>query len=122
VRLTTEQLAELEYLQYRHGPGWKRTLQGLWDSGRDESMAVVRQLRNCFGPAWLKWYRRGDERVGYLRKTQQEQLGLKRPYWTTAYRIVDREGNDIVQPWLATKGEAIALAKSMNLTLVREEA
>ena len=58
--------------------------------------------------------------VGILKKDQQERYNHKRAWFVNAWRIVDVDGSDMVQPWANTKGEARATAKSLNITLIEE--
>lgn len=51
-----EQLAALRRFARRHGQRWKHALRLAWETGRDENLhdgALLRQVRNQFGPAWL---------------------------------------------------------------------
>lgn len=56
-------------------------------------------------------------RVGFLKLDRQERFNTKRAWFVNAYRIVDAEGNDMVQPWSNTKTEARATAKALGITL-----
>lgn len=56
-------------------------------------------------------------RVGFLKLDRQERFNMKRAWFVNAYRIVDAEGNDMVQPWSNTKTEARATAKALGITL-----
>jgi hypothetical protein len=53
--------------------------------------------------------------VVYLRKDRQERYNLKRGWFVNAWRIVDADGTDRIQPWSSTKGEAIATARASGL-------
>lgn len=46
----------------------------------------------------------------WLKKDRQERITIKRGWFTTAWRIVDQNGVDMVQPWCRTKKEAKGLA------------
>jgi len=59
-----------------------------------------------------------DGRIGYIKKDRQERFNTKRGWFVNAWRIVDVAGNDLTQPWLSTKGEALMLAKQMNIQLL----
>ena len=68
-------------------------------------------------------------RVGYLKKDLMEKLNIvwkykARPrncsYMVRAVRLVDADGDDWVQPWPRTKGEARELAKLLNIKIVGE--
>lgn len=52
VTLTPEQRATLLAFSLQHGRYWKSELQRLWMSGKD--VGHLRQIRNDFGPQWLK--------------------------------------------------------------------
>ena len=63
-----------------------------------------------------------SERVGYLKLDRQERFvnkreGSTRAWFVNAWRIVDAEGKDMVQPWADTKTEARATAKDLGITL-----
>jgi len=57
-------------------------------------------------------------RTGYLKKDMQERFNLKRAWFVNAWRIVDADGDDMVQPWMRTKKEARQLAKNLGIHLV----
>jgi hypothetical protein len=56
-------------------------------------------------------------RKGYLKKDMQERYNSKRAWFVNAWRIVDANGKDMVQPWSVTKGDAIKIAKALNIQL-----
>lgn len=58
------------------------------------------------------------DKVGCLKKGRQERFNLTRGWYTTAWRIVDENGHDMVQPWTRTKTEARALAKRLGINLI----
>lgn len=50
------QLAALQRLADRCGRPWKSVLSAMWSNGKDdrgEDGALLRQVRNEFGPQWL---------------------------------------------------------------------
>lgn len=54
--LDDEQHAALQRFADRHGARWKYQLKLAWAAGRDdreEDGALLRQVRNQFGPTWL---------------------------------------------------------------------
>lgn len=59
-------------------------------------------------------------REGYLKKDRQERFNLKRGWFVSAWRIVDKEGRDLIQPWSNTKGEAREVAKACGITILGE--
>lgn len=58
------------------------------------------------------------EKIGYLKKDRQERFNLKRAWFVNAWRIVDVNGKDMVQPWANTKTEARAQAKYCGIKLI----
>ena len=56
----------------------------------------------------------------YLKKDVQERYNGKRAWFVNAWRLVDNKGNDLVQPWFTTKGEAIRAAKTLNYDLIEK--
>lgn len=60
------------------------------------------------------------KREGYLKRDRREKFNLKRSWYVVAWRIVDKSGEDLIQPWLSTKGEAREVAKSTGITLIGE--
>ena len=54
---------------------------------------------------------------GFLKKDRQERFNLRRGWFVTAWRIVDADGRDMVQPWCRSKSEAKAVAKAGGITL-----
>ncbi|HCF2978639.1 hypothetical protein ISF09_05755 [Pseudomonas aeruginosa] len=56
-------------------------------------------------------------KVGYLKKDRQERFNLKRGWFVNAWRIVDEQGRDLVQPWPNTKSEARRVARLLNIQL-----
>lgn len=57
-------------------------------------------------------------RTGYLKKDRQERSNLKRAWFVNAWRIVDAQGRDMVQPWSNTKTDARQTAKALGVKLV----
>jgi hypothetical protein len=53
---TPDQLAALAAYSAQHGRCWKAKLCADWHSGRDEKFPLLRQVRNDFGPRWLKTF------------------------------------------------------------------
>ena len=56
-------------------------------------------------------------RTGYLKKDYQERFNMKRAWIVNAWRIVDENGSDIIQPWSNTKREARETADACNIEL-----
>ena len=50
--LTKDQVKALQDFANQHGRYWKRKLLGLWVRGEDRGL--LRQVRNDFGPVWLR--------------------------------------------------------------------
>ncbi|AIW01853.1 hypothetical protein AVT15_gp053 [Pseudomonas phage vB_PaeM_PS24] len=57
-------------------------------------------------------------KTGYLKKDRQERFNLKRSWFVNAWRIVDDQGRDMVQPWANTKTEARQTAKALGISLI----
>lgn len=57
-------------------------------------------------------------KLGYLKADMMEKRGSKAIRWVKAWRLVDKEGTDIVQPWSRTRAEAIELAKHLKVILM----
>lgn len=51
-------------------------------------------------------------KTAYLISDRKEKYNLKRGWFVKAYRIVDKNGKDLVQPWFDTKKEAMQYAKN----------
>ncbi len=61
--ITLEQDFALKSFARVHGRRWKSQLLAMWASGSDAIQpggALLRQIRNNFGPRWLKKYRIDD--------------------------------------------------------------
>ena len=56
-------------------------------------------------------------RQGYLKKDRRERFNMKRKWFVNAWRIVDENGDDIIQPWSNTKKEALETAKACNIEI-----
>lgn len=59
-QLTAEQLGALQRFAQAHGRSWKRKLSDAWFDGTDARGSdgpYLRQVRNEFGPSWLKAFR-----------------------------------------------------------------
>ncbi len=54
--LTVNQLEELRAYAKKYGRCWKSSLRADWESGRN-MIAELQQIRNAFGPRWLKSFR-----------------------------------------------------------------
>jgi hypothetical protein len=66
------------------------------------------------------------EHVGYLKKDRREKFvcggGRRtRAWFVNAWRIVDANGKDLIQPWQDTKGEARRVAKASGIKLIEKE-
>lgn len=59
-------------------------------------------------------------KIGYLKKDHMERFNTKRGWFVNAWRIVDENGVDLVQPWPNTKGEARETAKRLGIELKGE--
>lgn len=59
-------------------------------------------------------------RVGYLKKDRMERFNTKRGWFVVAWRIVDENGVDLVQPWPNTKSEARETAAQLGIELKGE--
>ena len=59
-------------------------------------------------------------REGYLKPDQQEKYSAdsNRTWFVRAWRIVNVDGHDIVQPWSHTKKEARETAKALGINLI----
>lgn len=53
----------------------------------------------------------------WLKKDRVEKFNLKRGWFVNAWRVVNANGDDLIQPWCATKKEALATIKSMGWEL-----
>lgn len=57
-------------------------------------------------------------KTGYLKKDRQERFNTKRGWFVNAWRIVDDQGRDMIQPWMDSKREARDVAASAGIVLV----
>ena len=55
---------------------------------------------------------------GYILKDRQERFNMKRGWFVNAWRIVDANGLDMVQPWSNTKGDALKTAKNIGIVII----
>lgn len=56
-------------------------------------------------------------REGYIRTDIMERFNLKRGWFVTAYRIVDADDNDLVQPWMTSRRDAVETATELGIEL-----
>lgn len=56
----------------------------------------------------------------YLKRDRQERFNLRRGWFVNAWRIVDEDGRDLVQPWSNTKTEARAVCRELGYQLIGE--
>ncbi len=56
-------------------------------------------------------------KIGYLKKDRRERYNMKRGWFVNAWRTVDENGADLVQPWPNTKSEARRLAVQLGIEL-----
>ena len=59
-------------------------------------------------------------KIGYLKKDMMERYNSKRGWFVVAWRIVDENGKDMVQPWPNAKSEARRLAVQLGIELKGE--
>ena len=121
---TPEQLAALDMFRSFHGRRWKAVLRDGWEHGIPPDTicgGLLQQLRNEFGPAWLIAYRPGDTKVGYLKPDFLAERCRARRAIINAWRIVGRDGVDLVQPWPNSKNEARTLCRDLHITLIEDQ-
>lgn len=53
----------------------------------------------------------------WIMQDRQERFNSKRAWFVNAYRIVDGDGNDLVQPWCDSRKEARELAGQLGYVL-----
>lgn len=56
----------------------------------------------------------------YLKRDQQERHNPRRGWFVNAWRIVDENGRDLVQPWPNTKTEARAVCRDLGYQLIED--
>lgn len=98
------------YLSHRQANALAKTLKTCAQSVKTEKF-----VNSNFGTVDVP-----EERVGYIKRDQQERFNTKRAWFVTAWRIVDKNGGDLIQPWSSTKGEARETAKACGITIVGE--
>jgi hypothetical protein len=59
-----------------------------------------------------------EAKLAYLRLDRRERYNTKRAWFAQAWRIVDRAGKDLVQPWCNTRKEARETAHQLGYTLL----
>lgn len=59
-------------------------------------------------------------KTGYLKQDRMECFNVKRGWFVVAWRIVDENGKDMVQPWSNDKSEARETAKRLGIELKGE--
>lgn len=59
-------------------------------------------------------------KTGYLKKDRMERYNSKRGWFVVAWRIVDENGVDMVQPWPNKKSEARRIAVQLDIELIGE--
>lgn len=58
--------------------------------------------------------------MAYLKRDSQERFNLKRGWFADAWRIVNHQGEDLVQPWCDTKSDAYDTAKQLGIEIEGE--
>jgi hypothetical protein len=61
-----------------------------------------------------------SNRKVFLKKDHKEKFTLKRGWFVNAWRLVDEDGDDVVQPWFDKRKDAIKFAKSEGYELKME--
>jgi Fe-S-cluster containining protein len=56
-------------------------------------------------------------KVGYLIKDSQERFNTKRSWRVVAWRVVNDQGQDMLQPWFDSKGQAAEGAKKQGISI-----
>lgn len=118
---TPEQLAALDRFRLRQGRKWKALLRFAWGSGiypGGADSGYLQQLRNLLGPEWLNAYRPGDTRVGWLKPDHHEDSGASKHYQLNAWRILDLDNQDLLQPWANSKNAARIFCRDHHITLI----
>ena len=59
-----------------------------------------------------------QKRIVYLKEDRGERFNLKRAWFVKQWRIVDKDGSDLVQPWFDTIKEAKHFAKKRGWKLI----
>lgn len=124
------QLNALNRFALTYGRNWRTRLRTHWERDArpplrtpDADIALLRQVRNQ-APNLLFEFKplpTGYAQVGYLKKDHQERYNLTRGWYVTAWRIVDANGDDLVQPWSGTKTEARETAEQLRIYLLAEK-
>jgi len=57
---------------------------------------------------------------GYLLKDRQKNFNLKRGWFVVAWRIVDENRIDLIQPWMSTKSAAKRIAAQCEINIIGE--
>jgi hypothetical protein len=117
---TPEQLAALDRYREGRGPTWKSKLRRHWlEDSRIADASLLRQLRNNFGPNWLNAYRIGDTKIGYPQRARMEIPNGRPGYnWLWAWKIVDMDGVDLIQPYSLSKADMRLVARQCGITLI----
>ena len=106
--MNVEQINALNRFALKHGRTWRASLSRCWvlvkyprDIG-DTDAALLQQLRNNGGPAMLATFQPredGYQKVGYLKRDQMEVRSATDVHFGSAWRIVDADEQDLIQPW-----------------------
>lgn len=60
-------------------------------------------------------------RIGYIKIDYEEVLTSKNAYFRNAYRIVNENGEDIIQPWFSSISDLKKCAKHLNIKLIKKD-
>ena len=124
IHLNLGQLNALNRFAAAYGRPWKSVLHAVWlESVKplhvpSEDLPLLRQVRNIGGPEFLQRYKANDKpwaAIGFILKDRQERFNLKRGWFVNAWRLVDANQQDMVQPWFNSKRDLREYASAANI-------
>lgn len=59
-----------------------------------------------------------NARYAWIKLDSQERFNLRRAWRVNAWRLVDADGRDMVQPWSDTRGNALRVADALGYVIL----
>ena len=113
-----------------YGYGWRRRLLASLVDGEampartsEHDAGLLRELFATAGTSLIEKFKPregGYGKVAYLRKDHMERFNTLRAWVVNAWRLVDANGRDIIQPWSHTRTEARKTASANSIFLIED--
>lgn len=115
-----------------YGHTWKKRLLTYWAEENElparttpRDAKLLMELRSFLSEDTVKSFKpleEGYRDVAILKKDRQERFNIHRAWFVNAWRLVNHNGKDLIQPWMRSKSEAREVAAEQRIYLIEPAA